>query len=547
MKHESMHHRRKRSLLTWLIPSLAAVIVLGVAVSSATAGCGVLRIGMTASDIPRTEGQPDNGFEGFRFIGYTLYDSLINWDLSRADKAAQLTPGLAVSWDVDPKDRTKWIFKLRRGVKFHDGSELDADAVVWNFEKVSNPKAPQYDPNQAAQIMPRLPDYKSSRKIDKYTVEITTKKPTALWPYEVSLFLIGSPAHWENLGRDWKKFARNPSGTGPFKLVKIVPRQRAELVPNAAYWDKKRTPKLDKLVLIPLPEPTSRLAALRAGQVDWIEVPPPDSIPGLKAAGFQIVKNLYPHIWPHSLVYTEGSPWLDERVRQAANLAIDREGICQSLLNDTCAPAEGMVSSGHPWFGTPTFKVRYDPAEARRLLKEAGFSKDNPVKAKVLISTGGSGQMLPLPMNEYIQQNLRDVGIDLEIEAIEWEALLQRWRAGAKHSDNKGVHALNISFTTQDPFNAFARHFHSRNVPPVSLNAYYHSDPKVDALLDKMEDTFDLTEQNKVLAELHTHLVDKAKWLFVVHDLNPRAMSKKVKGFVQAQSWFQDLTPICVK
>ena len=97
---------------------------------------------------------------------------------------------------------------------------------------------------------------------------------------------MSSPAQWEKVGKSWDAFARTPSGTGPWKLDKFVPRERAELVPNKDYWDKARVPKLDRLVLLPLPEANSRVAALRSGQVDWIEAPPPDAIPSLKSAGF---------------------------------------------------------------------------------------------------------------------------------------------------------------------------------------------------------------------------------------------------------------------
>ena len=105
----------------------------------------VLRIGMTAADIPRTLGQPDQGFEGNRFTGLTMYDALTMWDLSSAEKASVLIPGLATEWKVDDADKTKWTFKLRPGVKFHDGSPFNADAVVWNVDKVLKQDAPQFD------------------------------------------------------------------------------------------------------------------------------------------------------------------------------------------------------------------------------------------------------------------------------------------------------------------------------------------------------------------------------------------------------------------
>ena len=92
----------------------------------------VLRIGMTAADIPRTLGQPDQGFEGNRFTGLTMYDALTMWDLSSANKPSVVIPGLATEWKVDDADKKKWTFKLRPGVSFHDGSPFTADAVIWN-------------------------------------------------------------------------------------------------------------------------------------------------------------------------------------------------------------------------------------------------------------------------------------------------------------------------------------------------------------------------------------------------------------------------------
>jgi ABC-type transport system substrate-binding protein len=96
---------------------------------------GTLRIGMTASDVPTTTGAPDNGFEGMRFFGYPVFEGLVLWDLTHADRPATIRPGLAESWEQDKNDKAKWIFHLRHGVKFHDGSDFDADAAIWNFDR----------------------------------------------------------------------------------------------------------------------------------------------------------------------------------------------------------------------------------------------------------------------------------------------------------------------------------------------------------------------------------------------------------------------------
>lgn len=120
-----------------------ALLFAALLAAGPAAAQSVLRIGMTAADIPATTSQPDSGFEGNRFTGITMFDGLTQWDLSSADKASSVIPGLAESYAVDAKDKTKWIFKLRRGAKFHDGTDVNADAIVFNFDKVLKKDAPQ--------------------------------------------------------------------------------------------------------------------------------------------------------------------------------------------------------------------------------------------------------------------------------------------------------------------------------------------------------------------------------------------------------------------
>jgi peptide/nickel transport system substrate-binding protein len=523
--------------------ALALMLALGAAPALAQ---GTLRIGMTAADIPLTTGQTDQGGEGMRFMGYTLYDALINWDLSSSDKPSGLVPGLATAWKVDDTDKTRWLFTLRRGVKFQDGADFDAGAVVWNLDKLLNDKSPQFDPKQAAQGRSRIPGVASYKALDAFTVEIRSPAPDAFLPYQLAWIMISSPAQWEKLGRDWNKFAQTPSGTGPWKLTSFVPHERAEMVPNKDYWDKARIPKLDRLVLLPIPEAATRTAALRSGQVDWIEAPSPDAVASLQQAGFQIVTNAYPHNWTWHFSQAEGSPWRDIRVRKAANLAIDRNGL-KELLSGLMIPAKGFVTPGSPWFGHPGFDVTYDPEAAKKLLAEAGYSPAKPLQAKVAISASGSGQMQPLPMNEYLQQNLADVGIKVEFDVVDWNTLINIWRAGAKAELSHGASAINFSYFIQDPFNAFIRYADSKLVAPKGVNWGYENDPAMDALLDTARTSFDPAAQDKALQQIHEKFVDDALFLFVTHDVNPRAMSGKVVGFVQAQNWFQDFSPITMK
>jgi len=355
-------------------------------------------------------------------------------------------------------------------------------------------------------------------------------------------FLVSSPAQYEKVGKDWDKFAGTPSGTGPFKLDKLVPRERVELVKNTDYWNKDRVPKVDRMILIPMPEALSRANALLAGQVDLIETPAPDVLPRLKQAGMKIVTNVTPHVWNYHLSTLPGSPWTDIRLRKALNLAIDRSAIIE-LLNGLAKPAIGQVDPSSPWFGNPSFKIKYDLAEAKRLVKEAGYSPENPLKTFV-IAQGGTGQMLSLPMNEFLQQSFKEIGVEIDFKVVELEALYTYWRKGAKDEMAAGITSNNIAYVTSDPLYAIIRFFHSSQVAPVGVNWGWYANPKVDAIIDEAKRTFDPKKQDELRAQAHGAVVDDAVLVWVVHDTNPHALSPKIKSFVQAQHWFQDLTTI---
>ncbi|MEA2914120.1 MAG: peptide/nickel transport system substrate-binding protein, partial [Bradyrhizobium sp.] len=253
----------------------------------------------------------------------------------------------------------------------------------------------------------------------------------------------------------------------------------------------------------------------------------------------------YPHTWPYWLSRLDDSPFVDIRVRKAMNLAIDRDGLV-TLLGGLATPAVGQFPPGHPWFGAPTFRIKYDPAEAKRLLAEAGYSASKPVKVKALISASGSGQMQPLPMNEFIQANLKAVGIDLEFDVIEWNTMTTRRAIGAHAAENKGIHALNNSWAWPDPEFGIVGLLDSGKIAPLGNNWSNVRNPEFDDLCNQIRNEFDPVKQDALVGKLHAKMVDDASWVWVVHDLNPRALSPKVKGFVQAQHWIQDFSPVSI-
>ena len=242
---------------------------------------GTLRIGMTASDIPLTTGQTDQGGEGMRFMGYTVYDALINWDLSQRRQAVEADPG------------ARHRMECRPGRPHQVDLQAAAGREVSRRQRLQR-RCGRLEPRQAPERQERavrLPPGGTGRKPHPRGQELPRRRSDdrrdhhqgagcdAALPDRLDPLFV-SPANWEAQGKDWTRSPNIPPGTGPWMLESFVPRERAVLVPFKDYWDKDRVPKLDKLVLLPLPEPNARSAALMSGQVDWIEAPAPDARSG---------------------------------------------------------------------------------------------------------------------------------------------------------------------------------------------------------------------------------------------------------------------------
>jgi ABC-type transport system substrate-binding protein len=236
------------------------------------------------------------------------------------------------------------------------------------------------------------------------------------------------------------------------------------------------------------------------------------------------------------------TPWSDVRVRRAINYCVDRAGLV-TLLNGLAEPAVALQQD-RSVFSQPgaIFTIRKGEGAA----EEAGYGSDKPVKAKIMISTSGSGQMLPLPMNEFLQQNLKECNFDISFDVVDWGTMLVGLRNPPPAPEAHGDDAMNISLAYPE-FTRVVTLLSSSNFPPNGFNWANWKNPEFDALVHRIEQSSD---QEEILADIqkaHAVIVDDAPWLFIVHDRNPRAMTKHVKGFVSAQSWFQDFTPVSME
>jgi peptide/nickel transport system substrate-binding protein len=530
--------RKRRTVRTTVATMLLSAIMVVVTAcgGSATAGGGsggnTLIIAMTASDIPvldtgLAQGQ---GYEGLRFVANQLYDGLTKFDLTNGNQIPKIIPGLAVSWTPNA-DLTSWTFKLRSGVTFHDGTPWNADAAIFNLDRYLNKSSPNYYPELNAQGGLSVAGIKSYRKVDDLTIQIDTNGPWSYLPSDLATVYYASPTAVKSEGN--QGFAEHPVGTGPFKFDSLVRGQRMVMVRNDKYW--AGPPKVAKVILRPIPDPVARVAALRSGEVNWIEVPPPDEVPNLKSAGYQVLTNSYDHIWPWVYNMTK-APFNNLKVRLALNWAINRQSLVDNILKGTAEPALGFTPKANAGYRPANDVYGYDPAKAKQLLAEAGYP--NGFTMTLSYPTSGSGNMIPTPMNTALQSDLAAVGVKVILKPIEWAAMLNDYFTG-KIPDN--ADALNISLSYQQE-GFWATWFGTSS----AINAGKYSNPRVDALLAKARTVLDDKDRSDIYAQVSAILGQDAPWLVVVNDRNPRVLAANVHGFVQPQSWFADLTQLSV-
>jgi peptide/nickel transport system substrate-binding protein len=344
-----------------------------------------------------------------------IFDTLLRRNL----KTLQLEGNLAESWRL--LNDTTWQFKLRRGVKFHNGEPFDASAVKFSVERMLNPQ-------QAAPGRTSIATIDRVEIVDPLTVNVITKTPFPLLPVRMS------PGHCGTVGIVPPKyvaqvgdagFAVKPVGTGPYKLVEWVKDDRLVLEANKDYH--RGAPAIDRLVFRPVPELTTRVAALLSGQADLVSDVPPDQVGKVKASGvarievstlggFIIMMKITNYLMP--------GPWQDVRVRKAINHAIDMDTIIKTVLEGygqvLGVPLEKEAFGFNPnikWYG-------YDPERAKALLREAG----HPNGFEMTLHVPNRRYMNDIEVVQAMAQMLAKVGIKAKVEVGEQSVYTTKWR-----------------------------------------------------------------------------------------------------------------------
>ena len=340
----------------------------------------------------------------------------------------RIGPALATSWEV-LDGGTRYRFHLRQGVRFHDGTPFDAEAVAFNFRRVIDPDFEYFYERASALRGSPFRHLTEVEVVDDATVDLVLDRPWGLFLSQLGTFLspglplMMSPASVREHGNEGAN--AHPAGTGPFMVTAIEPGVRIVTERNPDYWDQP-LPYLDGITYVVMPEQSTRVFAFESGEVDVVTQLSPDNIERL-GEEFQIVQSpLSNQMWYMAVNVTQ-PPFDDPRVRQAVNYAIDREAITDDLLRGICIPSDGMAFPTSPlWDPEPRYP--YDPERARQLLAEAGL--EDGFETAIRVPTSGSSMLIPVPMAEWIQRDLAQVGIDLEILTHDWVTYLGFWVKG---------------------------------------------------------------------------------------------------------------------
>ena len=484
---------------------LLGLVGLGAQVGTPERG-GVLRIGMTL-EIINLDPHVATAFSSFRVMEH-IYEGLLCFDEDMG-----LKPSLATAWTISP-DGTEYIFKLREGVRFHDGSAMTAEDVKYSLERILNPET-------ASPQAGRLGVIKEITILNPLELKITLTKPFA--PF---LTILAMPP---GIGIVPKNFEAKVDpitetlGTGPFRLVKLGA-DFAKLERNVDYWGKdaqgNSLPYLDGLLIKVIPDPATLRAALKVGDVDLIL--------GMDAIAAEILKGapgvevlVVPQL-AYSLLGIQNArpPFDDIRVRQALSLAVDRQEIVDVVYAGFATVGGPVPSSLIAWNPLPPEELLHytrDIERAKQLLAEAGHPD------------GISFNIMPLPgwpetlaIALVIQEQLRPAGITVEIESVDFATFLSRWRA---HDFDTFV-SLNSGVV--DPDIHLYRHLASTG----GINVFNFYDPVTDKLLRAGRIVTDLPTRRDIYSALQRRIAEQVPFLFLAYADLFAARRIEVEGFV---------------
>ncbi|MBN2395443.1 MAG: ABC transporter substrate-binding protein [Candidatus Atribacteria bacterium] len=484
---------------------------------------------------------------GNTMIGQVV-DNIFEGLVKFSTGSCAIEPCLATSWKIS-EDGKEIIFYLRKGVKFHDGTEFDADAVIFSLKRQYDPQHPYHQYGKWNMWSYMFSDLDRIEKIDDYTVKFLLKRPnvsimTSLALHQVS---IVSPANAEKYQEDAFK---HPCGTGPFKFIEWIKDDHIVLSVNKDYWQGR--PKLDRLFFKVIPDPSARLLALEVNEVQGMEHPDPVdfgriklhsnleliSEPGMNVAymamntGYGYVdsnKNGIQDPGLEPLVKNPGyfEPLTKKKVRQAINMAIDKQSIVDNLYMGAAIKAKNGMPPFMLGYNDEIEDYPYDPDRAKELLVEAGHPDGFEVTLNIT-PVSRPYMFDPTKVAEAIQGYLAVVGIKVSILPQDWANHLKDGYEG-KHQ----LYLLGWTGDNGDPDNFMNAAYGSNRVSiGVAGNKSFYINDEAQKLLSKALVTYDNNERAYYYHKVQEMIHEDAPWVYLVHATQNLVFQENIRGFI---------------
>jgi peptide/nickel transport system substrate-binding protein len=430
------------------------------------------------------------------------------------DPQSDIISELAERWEIP--DETTYIFYLRKGVLFHDGSELTAADVKYTFETILNPEVKSPKRGSYEKI-------KAIEVLDPYTIKFTLSEPFAPFLTENMVLGIVPQDAAEKMGKD---FGQHPIGTGPYQFKAWSSDERLEFTVFPEYFEGRA--KVDTLVFKIVPDETVRFLELRKGTLDFVQnAIPPDVIPLVhKTKGLKILTREGTNVG--YLGFNLKDPILREKkVRQAIAYALNRNSIIKYLLKETAKPATGILSPLNWAYEENVIRYDYNKKLARKLLEEAGYPDpdgDGP-KPRFTLTYKTTENMTRKRIGEALQYQLKDVGIEVIIRSYEWGTFFSDITKG-----NFQIYTLEW-VGVADP-NILHYIFHSSNIPPKGANRGRYVNSDLDKLLEEGQKILDREKRKSIYGQVQKILAEDLPYVFLWHGTHVVVARDRVEGFV---------------
>jgi peptide/nickel transport system substrate-binding protein len=438
--------------------------------------------------------------------------------LTYLDDKGKAQGKLALSWTSSDDFKT-WTFKLRPGVKFHDGTPFNAEAVKANFDR-------QKDPANKCRCAFYISGINNVQATDELTLVYNLNDPSVNFPAILTIpssnNAVQSPTAWKAKGDEYN---RNPVGTGPYVLKSWTAGDRMVLEKNPDYWDKDKV-YLDRIVLKPLPDAQSRFASLQSGEADivWDDEYDADNI---QKAQKDSKLTVHTYVGSGAQVYafnTKVAPFDDLRVRQALVMAIDRKKMSQAITNGLSRPTTNPYGDGSWVKCKDDGALQSDAEKAKALIKEYG----KPVEFKMLVTATPRGRNV----GQVLQQFWKNVGANMEIEQVEQTAIVPR--AFMRQFQLTPWRIVDLA----DPDPQMYANFHTGS--PVALANY--SDPELDRLLEHARTTADIDKRVEDYCAISRLINKEAIWFWTFQNTYYALSIAKLKGLPKMYSGVIDVS-----